>query len=165
MSWTNQNKIYLTSLFIARGLLLLPSELFRIVISSKIVNSSMKFKFIHKISIIQLFLVLFNLLWGPDITLSAARLGHGLCIPAIVSKSLCFLKVEEATQSVTQSESRSMIKFLSNGASRASDGAYWKREDCKLSTLRCQGSRSYPVPPICLIRTNLTWWVQQHKYN
>jgi hypothetical protein len=31
------------------------------------------------------------------------------------------LQVEEATQSVTQSESRSMIKFLSNGASRSTD--------------------------------------------
>lgn len=34
------------------------------------------------------------------------------------------LQVEEATQSVTQTESRSMIKFLSNGASRASDGTF-----------------------------------------
>lgn len=34
------------------------------------------------------------------------------------------LQVEEATQSVTQSESRSMMKFLSNGASRTSDGSY-----------------------------------------
>ena len=36
-----------TSVLIACGLILLPSELFLIVISCKIVNSSMKFKFIH----------------------------------------------------------------------------------------------------------------------
>src|SRR6218665_906345 len=44
---------YFTSLFIASGLILLISELFRIVISCKIVNSSIKFKFIRKISVNQ----------------------------------------------------------------------------------------------------------------
>jgi len=48
------------SLFIVFGLTLLPSEPIRIVISCKIVNSSMKSKFIHKISVIQgMFLVFF----------------------------------------------------------------------------------------------------------
>ena len=55
---------YLTRLFIASGSILLPSELFQFV----------KFKFIHKISVIQeKFHVFFNLLQGPDIT----RLGAG----------------------------------------------------------------------------------------
>jgi len=67
-----ENKIYLTSLFVGYGLILLPSELFHVVTSCKIVTSSMKFKFFHKIAIIQdKFFVLFNLLQGPDITHSA----------------------------------------------------------------------------------------------
>lgn len=37
------------------------------------------------------------------------------------------LQVEEATQSVTQSESRSMIKFLGNGASRGGDYDWHQR--------------------------------------
>jgi len=42
----------------------------------------MKFKFSHKIAVIhKKFLVLFNLLWGPDITHSGV--GCGLCIPAL----------------------------------------------------------------------------------
>src|SRR6218665_3336963 len=41
------------SLFIAFGLILLPSELYRITITCKMVNNSMKFKSIHKISVIQ----------------------------------------------------------------------------------------------------------------
>jgi len=69
--------------------MLLPSELFQSVISCRIVNSSivqpmkfqpnemfslMKFKFIHKIFVIQeKFLEFFYLLRGPDIT----RLGAG----------------------------------------------------------------------------------------
>jgi len=54
---------YLTSSLIACGLVLLPSELFRIVISGKIVNSSTKFKFLHKIFVIQeMFHVFFKLL-------------------------------------------------------------------------------------------------------
>jgi len=61
---------YLTKLFIACGLILLPSELFRIVISCKMFKSSMKFIFIRKISVIQeKLLVFFNLL---DITRSGA---------------------------------------------------------------------------------------------
>jgi len=40
-------------LFITCGLILLPSELFRIVISCKIVYNSMKFKLIHEISVFQ----------------------------------------------------------------------------------------------------------------
>jgi len=43
-------------------------ELFRFVISCKIVDSSMKFNFFHKMSVTQKkFLLLFNLLRGPDI--------------------------------------------------------------------------------------------------
>src|SRR6218665_3407996 len=46
-------------------------------ISCKIVKSSMKFKLINKISIIEeKFLVYFNLLRGPDITRSGAGSGH-----------------------------------------------------------------------------------------
>ena len=60
---------YFYSLFIACGLILLSLELFLIVVNCKIVNISVKFKFIHKISIIhEKFLVFFNLLRGPDIT-------------------------------------------------------------------------------------------------
>src|SRR6218665_3549558 len=60
-------------LFIACGLILMPPELFRSVTGCKIVNSSMKFKFVHKIFVIQRkFLVLLNLLRGPDITRSGA---------------------------------------------------------------------------------------------
>ena len=40
---------YLSSIFIACGLILLQSELFRIIISSKIVNTSIKFEFTTKI--------------------------------------------------------------------------------------------------------------------
>jgi len=58
--------------------MLLPSELFQSVISCKIVNSSMKFKFIHKIFVIQeKFLVFFNLLRGPDMTRSGPDPAHG----------------------------------------------------------------------------------------
>jgi len=54
-------KIYLTSRFFACGFILLPSELFQIVINCKIFNSSVKFKLIHKIAVIhKKFLVLFN---------------------------------------------------------------------------------------------------------
>ena len=68
---TNDLLLFNYSLFIVCGLILLPSELFCIVISCQIVNSSMKFEFIHKISVIQeKFLVLINLLRGPDITRS-----------------------------------------------------------------------------------------------
>jgi len=65
-----KNRIGLNfSLFIALGWILLPSELFWIVISCKIVNSSVKFKFIHNISVIQeTFFRFFNLLRGPDKT-------------------------------------------------------------------------------------------------
>ena len=45
----NRKIIDLNSLFIACGLILLPLELFRIVISCKDFDSSIKFKFIHKI--------------------------------------------------------------------------------------------------------------------
>ena|SRR6218665_106457 len=78
---SNKNAIcfYLTSLFIACVLILLPSELFRIVVMScKIVNSSMKFKFIRKTSVIQeRFPVFFNLLRGPDITRSGPDPSRG----------------------------------------------------------------------------------------
>ena len=40
-------------IFIACGLILLPPELFRILIRCKIVHSSIKFKFVHKISVMQ----------------------------------------------------------------------------------------------------------------
>ena len=60
---------YLPRLFVACGLMLLPLELFLIVISCTFDNSSMKFKFIHKIFVIQeKLLVYFKLLQGPDIT-------------------------------------------------------------------------------------------------
>ena len=61
-------KLNFTCHFIACGLLLLPSELLD-VIRCKIANSSMKFKFIHKISVIrETFLVYFNLPHGPNRT-------------------------------------------------------------------------------------------------
>jgi len=61
-------KLNFTCHFIACGLILLPSELLD-VIRCKIANSSMKFKFIHKISIIrETFLVSFNLPQGPNRT-------------------------------------------------------------------------------------------------
>jgi len=64
----------------ACGLILLPSVLFWIAISCKTVKSSMKFKFIHKIFVIQgfkeKFLVFFNLLRGPDIKRSGAGSGQ-----------------------------------------------------------------------------------------
>ena len=51
------------------------SELFQSVISCKIVSSE-KFKLVHKISVIQeKFLIIFNLLRGPD------KNPPGLCIP------------------------------------------------------------------------------------
>src|SRR6218665_993483 len=78
------NLFNFTSLFIACGLILLLSELFRIVISCKIVSSSMKFKFIHKISVIlEKFLVFFNLLWGRIKLLQGPDPGRGLCIPVL----------------------------------------------------------------------------------
>ena len=49
--YRTENKIRLTSRFIACGLLLLPLELFRIAIGCKIVNSSMKFEFINKVAV------------------------------------------------------------------------------------------------------------------
>ena len=75
---------YITSSSNACGLILFPSELFRIVMSCKTDNSSTKFKYIQKISVIQeKFLVFFNLLRGPDIT----RPGVGSCPWAV---HLCF---------------------------------------------------------------------------
>src|SRR6218665_83741 len=72
----------LTSLFIDYSLIFLPSELLRIVISCKIVNSSMKFKFIHKFFLIQeKFLLFFKLLRGPDITRSGAGSGPRVVHP------------------------------------------------------------------------------------
>src|SRR6218665_1822748 len=51
------------------------SELFQFVISCKILTSSMKFKFLHKIAVIQKkFLLLFNLMRGPDITHCGGRI-------------------------------------------------------------------------------------------
>jgi len=75
-----ENPIFLFNyiVFIACGLILFPSELFWIVISNKIVNSSMKFKFIHKIFVIQeKFLVFFNLLRRPDRMRSGLDPAHG----------------------------------------------------------------------------------------
>src|SRR6218665_2258361 len=74
--------------FYLNSVSLLPSELSRIVISCKIVDSSMKFKFLHKISVIQeMFHVFFNLFRGP-VSLQHVRgpytaRGRGLCIPVI----------------------------------------------------------------------------------
>jgi len=67
--------------------ILLPSELLRIVISCKIVKISMKLKFFNKIAVIhQKFLVLFNLLRGPDITSSDP--GRRLCISILYRRTL-----------------------------------------------------------------------------
>jgi len=56
-----------------------------IVIICKIVNSSVKFKFIHKVDVIhKKFLLLFNLLHGPDIASPGQDPVRGLCIPDIV---------------------------------------------------------------------------------
>lgn len=53
--------------------MLLPSNLFRIVICCKIVNISIKFKFNRKIFVIQEMIPVFcNLLRGPDVTSSGA---------------------------------------------------------------------------------------------
>jgi len=101
-----KNKIYLTSLFVASGLILLPSEeLFRMVISCKIVNSSMKFKFIHKISIIQeMFLVFFNLLRRPDIThLGRMRASGCASLSEIIHRVILFFVVAEICPSVRKS--------------------------------------------------------------
>ena len=58
------------------------NRLFWIVISCKMFNSSMKFTFIHIISVIQeRFLVFFNLLWGRDKTLSGAGSGPRVVHP------------------------------------------------------------------------------------
>jgi len=77
---------YLSSLFNARGLIFLPLELFRLVIGCTIiVNSSMKFKIIHKISVIQeKCLVLHNLLSRAEYNTFGGRFlpaVRGLCIP------------------------------------------------------------------------------------
>src|SRR6218665_2476255 len=72
----DQKQNLLTNLFVACGLILLPSGLLLIVISCKICNSSMKFKFIHKIAVIhKKFRALSNLLRGPDKTPSGAGSG------------------------------------------------------------------------------------------
>src|SRR6218665_886699 len=86
LSIKTEEENYLTGLFVAHGLILLPSELFRIVISCKInFNSSMKFDFIYKISIIQEnFLVFFNLFRGPDITRSGTGSGPRFVHPCHV---------------------------------------------------------------------------------
>ena len=66
--------------FIACGLIWSPAELFRIVISSTLLfYSSMKFKSTYKISVIQeMLLVYFNLLQGPDISLTRSGAASGL---------------------------------------------------------------------------------------
>jgi len=67
----------------------LPSELFRIVISCKIVNSSIKFKFIRKISVVQKkFLAFFELLRGPDIARLGAGSARGQCNDYLQSMNL-----------------------------------------------------------------------------
>jgi len=67
------------SLFDTCGLIFMLSELLRHAVSCTIVDWSMKFKFFHKISVIQKrFLLLFNLLRGPNITRSVA--GSGLLV-------------------------------------------------------------------------------------
>src|SRR6218665_3022381 len=86
LSGKNRNIFYLTSLFDACGLILMLSALFRTVISCKIVDSSMKFKFFHKISVVQKkFLLLFKRQRGPDIMRSGPDLARGprLCIPEL----------------------------------------------------------------------------------
>ena len=102
MSWTFKSRVLkkpifinLASPFIACDLIFLPSELFRIVISCKIVNSSMKFKFIHIISVVQeKFLVFFNLLRGSDVTRSKAESGPraAVCVSLIFILNLLMNK-------------------------------------------------------------------------
>ena len=70
-----QNLVY--SLICCCGFILMLCELLWIVISCKVVDSSIKFTFFHKISISQkMFLLHFNLLRGPDIIPTGA--GSGL---------------------------------------------------------------------------------------
>jgi len=94
-SGIKKRKNYLNSHLIACDLLFLgiflPTELFRLVLSCKIVNSSMKFKVIHKISVMQeKFLVFFHQFQGPDIT----RSGAGYSAQAAGSASLVQLPTE-----------------------------------------------------------------------
>ena len=80
MTWTSRDKykkryFYLSSLFIVCDFTLFLPELFPIV-SCKIVNSTITFRSIHKISVIEEnFLVFFYLLWGLVITRSGAGSG------------------------------------------------------------------------------------------
>src|SRR6218665_1940326 len=79
-----------------------PSELLRIVISCKIVNSSMKFKFIHKIFLIQeKFLVYFKLLRGPDITRSGAGFGPRVVYPCSILSNPEILNIHVICQRST----------------------------------------------------------------
>src|SRR6218665_3605150 len=77
------------------GLILLLYELFRIVISFKIVDSLMRFKFFHKIFVIQNnFLLHFNLLRGPDTTRSGADPASGPRVVYPCSTRSALLTVE-----------------------------------------------------------------------
>jgi len=99
----------------------LPSELFQIVVSCKIVNSSMKSKFIHKIFVIQeMCLVFFNLLRGPDITHSGARSGPRVVHPcpretaypeALTSSSLPIVSMASMKTSCTDRADIKMIAY------------------------------------------------------
>ena len=75
--------IYLINLFIACGLIFLSSERFRIAISCKIVNSSIKLKFIHKGSVIQEKFLVFLLTCSEDQIQHVRELDpdRRLCIP------------------------------------------------------------------------------------
>jgi len=102
LSWNFESRVYknrfffyLTSCFIACDFIFLPSKLFWIVISCKIVNSSTKFTFIHKSSVIQeLFLVFYNLLRGPDITCSGAGSGPRVMHPCYIIKQQLIVAFE-----------------------------------------------------------------------
>jgi len=83
------SKINLARLFVVCSLILLPSELLQNVTSCKTLNSSMKFKFIHKIAVIhETFLVLSNLLQEPEIIRSGAGSGPWVVHPCIKTSSL-----------------------------------------------------------------------------
>ena len=107
LSWTFEREssiktrlFHLISLLIACYFILLPSKLFQIVIHCKIVNSSIRFTFVHKISVIQgKFLVFFN---------------RGLCIPGVdkLTKYWDMLKLIDRCQWSPTQASRQDLKTL-----------------------------------------------------
>jgi len=105
--------------FIACGLILLPSELFQIVISCKIVNCLMKFKFIHQaLSFRRSVLSFFNLLRGPDITIlgagSGPRVVHPCCIRIWIMEMNFCLRFENHYNSVHRNACSVCFRFFPN---------------------------------------------------